>query len=199
MWQNFGQIWKMSLSFEVFAFVKQKQLLFFRFDKTLLMLLKLLGMKTCFFCKLDDKKTKPKKVAFLCVFVSTDVTFLPKKTVAHACWFTFFVFFCVHFLKSNGKKNEKTKKESINSRTEYPLVANLWKFLFPAEIWPFEQFWHFGAFFTNFDFGSGRKAENSGVLSEIFSGWKNIYFLPGNQKSARNFYFRPKFGYLKNL
>ena len=33
-----------------------------------------------------------------------------------------------------------------------------------------------GRFFKNFDFGSSRKAENSGVLSEFVFGRKKIYF-----------------------
>ena len=51
----------------------------------------------------------------------------------------------------------------------------------------------FGRFFKIFDFGCGQRAEISGVLSKIFFGQKNMYFLAGDQKSARNFYFRPKF------
>ena len=76
------------------------------------------------------------------------------------------------------------------------------KFLFPDGISPFEKFsflsfW--SVFFKNFDFGSGWRAEIFGVLSEIFFGQKNMYFLAKNQKSARNFYFRLKFGQLKKI
>ena len=36
-------------------------------------------------------------------------------------------------------------------------------------------------------------------LVQNFFGQNNMYFLGGNQKSARNFYFRPKFGHLKKF
>jgi len=52
----------------------------------------------------------------------------------------------------------------------------------------------FGRFFKIFDFGYGQKAEISGVLSKNFFGQKNMYFLAGDQKSTRNFYFRPYYG-----
>ena len=61
------------------------------------------------------------------------------------------------------------------------------------------QIWHFGDFFNNFNFGSSRRAEISGVLSEFFSAEEIYIFLAENQKSARNFYFRPKFGHLKKI
>ena len=56
------------------------------------------------------------------------------------------------------------------------------------------RFSHFRLFFQKFDFGRDWRAEIFGVLSEIFFRSKNIYFLGGNQTSAKNFYFLPKLG-----
>ena len=57
----------------------------------------------------------------------------------------------------------------------------------------------FGRFFKIFDFETGRRAEISGESSKMFLADKNIYFPATNQKSARNFYFRPNSGHFKNF